>query len=183
MEAAAVDQVFQGGSVSLDCKGMANVIMARGLIKTVDPTGKHNSVAEKEFDAIFQTTDGIPLSFPSVALGDTKRGDWLYFQNQREGYVTVDSNGDQQTRGDFQGENVIEVVHSSNPDFDRFFGWPIGSQTYAKWYSDLVWHYNNDPPPPAAPITTVPGYTGIAIFFNVAVVGEDIFDYRAAGGQ
>ena len=51
---------------------MAEIIMARGLIKTLKPG---------EFDALFTDTDGMPTVHTTDTLDNTKLGDWLYFAN------------------------------------------------------------------------------------------------------
>ena len=169
MDEAAVNEVFTSGNQAIDCFGMAQVIMARGLIKTLQPG---------EFDALFIDTDGMPIVSSTVTLDNTKLGDWLYFKND-PGYVT----GDPPTpRGPNQGENVIECIQSPVPSANSYMGWTRRNtkHNYDWWCQELVDAYNNDPPPPTVKITSVPGYTGKAKFLDVAAVAQAIFDDRAA---
>ncbi len=169
LDEAAVNKVFTSGDQAIDCFGMANIIMARRLIKTLQPD---------EFDALFTDTDGMPIVSSTVTLDNTKLGDWLYFAND-PGYVT----GDPPTpRGPNQGENVIESIKSDNPSLSRYMGWTRKNvyDTYSQWCQELVDAYNNDPPPPTVKITSVPGYTGTAKFLDVAAIAQAIFDHRTA---
>jgi hypothetical protein len=164
---------FTGGNRSIDCLGMARIIMAKGLI-----TALHAG----EFNKLGWTASTMPLDDRTVGLSSTKPGDWVYFQNDLR-YLQWHGNPDE----GYQGENVIKV------GTDRYWGWPIsvslGALPYGNranprrpanscWTQILFDAYNSPPVPPNQYTRTIPGYTGTATFFDVAVVGMDIFDLR-----
>ena len=162
----AVNQVFTGGNAAFECWGMANVEMARGLISTLEPG---------EFDALFGTTGSLPLVSSTVALNNTKLGDWLYFANDPT-YL----NENRHPNGDYQGENVIKNLAPPQANLATYWGWggDPPQKTYDAWCAELVKQYNSGLPA-ADQITTVPGYTGTAQFFDVATLAEDVFDHRS----
>ena len=166
LDEAAVNKVFTGGNASIDCFGMAEIVMARGLIKTLKPG---------EFDALFTDTDGMPTVQTTETLDNTKLGDWLYFANDPN-YLT------QHPDGPNQGENVIECIHSPVSSANSYMGWTrtTTKHNYDWWCNELVDAYNDEPPPPTVKITSVPGYDGSAKFLDVAAIAQAIFDHRTA---
>lgn len=78
------------------------------------------------------------------------------------------------------GENVIRVS-AAGVATPEFWGWPYPESTplsYAKWKQELMDAFKAYR---RYPISDVPGYDGIATFFNVHMVAMRVFDLRTAG--
>ena len=125
---------------------MARVVMARGLIATLQPG---------EFDYYWNTTTMPLVISANIELADTRSGDWLYFGNN-EGYHKVHPSGG------YIGENVIATATQG----DKYWGWPGSDKTghdnsYEEWKGALCYAYNNDPPAPPVKqisVSNIPGY-------------------------
>ena len=116
MDEADVNSVFTvGGKGVFDCKAMANIVMRRGLIKTL---------RSGEFDDIFQTISGMQGYYAetALALAATQKGDFLFFEND-PAYIVGG-----RLRGFYPGENVIETQHGTKVELSTFAGWAAGSK-------------------------------------------------------
>ena len=130
--------------------------MAKGLIDLIDPT---------DFDALF-TSGTVPMASHDVPISGMKLGDWGYLLNDTR-YL------DKHEHGGYQGENIINV----NPG--KYFGFPTGPQTLAKWQDDLIAAYNAGLPQ-ADKITSIPGWQAADNqFIDIPKVAMAIFDRRA----
>jgi hypothetical protein len=179
LKEADVNAIFTAGDAIQECYGMTALVMARGLITTLKPG---------EFDKIWGNTDVINVNDPTTILkkttipilGSTKIGDWLYFRNDPD-YL------DEHINGGYQGENVIRVTST------EYWGWtgsnrvlPYGNRANPRrpanscWTQILFDEYNAFPVPESEYIDRIPGYMGTAKFFNVALVGMNVFDFRTS---
>jgi hypothetical protein len=155
---AQVNNFFNGSFPwKIDCLGAARIIMARGLIQTLNGG---------EFDKLGYTTSNMHLEFRPVANANQMIiGEWCYFKNDPNYLLKHPGGG-------YQGENVIKVSSS------EFYGFPIGKNTEAEWISELINEYNYGLPPDQW-ISSVPGFQGYANeFLNVTKISLDVWKLR-----
>ena len=153
-----VNKFFTGSPPWInDCLGAALIIMARGLILTLK-TG--------EFDQLGYTTSDMHLEFrPVTHISQMMVGDWGYIRNDWS-YL------DKHPGGSFQGENVIKVSAST------YYGFPVGTKTYAKWVQTLIDAYNSGLPQ-SEHISSIPGFIGDSIqFFDATSVSVDVWNLK-----
>jgi hypothetical protein len=137
-----------------DCLGAARLVMARGLIRTID---------KGEFDRVFGGV--LLLEDRKVTRWGLLPGDWAYFQNDKR-YP------DKHPEGSFQGQNVIVVSK------EGYWGFSEGTKTYKAWIRKLIDEYNFGLDP-SEQITQIPGYDQrYTVFFDVPKVAMKLFDDR-----
>lgn len=155
---AQVNNFFNGSYPwKIDCLGAARIIMARGLIQTLNGG---------EFDKLGYTTSNMHLEIREVANANQMMiGEWCYFKNDNN-YPS------KHPGGDYRGENVIKVSSS------KFYGFPIGNKTEAGWISELIEEYNYGLPSDQW-ISSVPGFLGdVNQFLNVTKISLDVWKLR-----
>jgi hypothetical protein len=108
----------------------------------------------------------VPIVESTLALNDTRPGDWVYFRNDIR-YVG----------GPMPGENAIRVS-VKGATTPRFWGWGDNegpTLTYAQWKQALIDAFKETM---KYPISDVPGYQGWGRFFDVWIVAMRVFDLR-----
>ncbi|MFW9875912.1 MAG: RHS repeat-associated core domain-containing protein, partial [Candidatus Thorarchaeota archaeon] len=142
----------------VECTGAAYIIMAKGLIETLNPG---------EFTALNYTTSRMHIRNYVRRMEDLEEGDWVYFAND-ERYRDKDKHPD----GWYPGENAIKIGN------DKYFGHPKGGLSYNDWIKVLIKHYNTEPVPESEYISEVPGYNPVINFFDVYRITQEVFDLR-----
>jgi hypothetical protein len=182
---STVEQVFTGPDPfanGIDCKGMARVILADGLIRTLDrnQAGPNGSPDLNEYTSLKFSGPrvwGLPsTSLP--ALSQLKVGDWAYFQGD-----TRYGNNDPYPPGDDPGENVIVIR-----DGGYYYGWTkletqmgvgVGVMSYGQWracllaasFADCILNPNVVGYPNVPPVQPV-------VFLNVSLIATKVFKWR-----
>jgi hypothetical protein len=164
----------------IECFGAASLIMAKGLIDTLNP---------REFDALGYTSTSLPTIYETgKKLSELKLGDWTTFRNDPRyrtywynKYIKLDKSIVPE-EAPFQYENVIKVGD------DKFFGFPEKkTKTHQEWRFELAKAFNI-----VAPIVekinlnNIPGYIGYnkvlspVISLDYYSISQSIFMLRNA---
>jgi len=140
----------------VECTGAAYIIMAKGLIETLNPG---------EFTALNYTTSRMHKRNYVRRMEDLEEGDWVYFANDKR-YK------EKHPGGWYRGENAIKVGD------DKYFGHPKGGLSYNDWIKVLIKNYNTRKVPESEYISEVPGYNPVINFFDVYRITQEVFDLR-----
>ena len=174
MKEAAVNAVFQTPGATLpvlDCRGMARVVMAYGLIETL--YSWYDTPADRQSKHYFDRLGLDPkILFDSYTsqrrgpLEEMKAGDLIGFRN-RTGYENL------HRRGAYGALNTIKTGD------DAFYCWNDGTRTEAGSCQLLCDKYNEGIEQKIN-LDQVPGYVGYAFFVNVPRICAKVFDLRTS---
>ena len=147
-----------------DCVAMVKVVLVKGLLDELEPGEFKEFGTVKSALALDTYLDGRTCSIENL-----KEGDWATFFNNDK-YRTL------YPTGGWRLENVIKV------GTNQYWGFSSNPKphTYDEWLKVLWGEYNKglkrwDQIPPDQLQEFIPGYNGIADFWNVSKVGMENF--------
>jgi hypothetical protein len=166
-----------------DCIAMANLIMVRGVIASLNP-GEYKAMGfcavDLGIDRFGNAGSYFTVYNPAVRRAALKPGDWVAFWNNPN-YRAFHS------KGDWKTENVITTGS------DSYWGWNStngATETYDGWKTTLLDAFNSGVNNlQQINIAGVPGYDQgnapdvTAGFVNVPKLAMDIFNYRTRQGR
>ena len=179
MTASSINSVFYVGkaapSVSVDCGGMAQLVLSEGLISVI-------GTAQFNYLGSYQAALGFISIRPGVSLKQTgvkgvEDGDWVEFDNKQPEYQLY-HNDEPWSR-----ENAITVGN------DSYFGWctppnrgrPGMTQSYAGWCDTLALECNkgtNGVLQISGKQVQATAFNGVADFWDIGRVMMRVFSYN-----